>query len=318
MAGSGFPKKDTSEITSFTVDERSGVNEMPSVTKLLNRKKLENFKGSDLPAPPTPPPIPEMPQAAPSLETWSSPPTSPSGPMPTLELHIGESSQNASSSSAPSIQLEPPTTETQTPAVLELSVAPPVAAEIPAPSLAAQPGSGAAKPKIRKQTERHGAASNLAHWTREDLTKSRDPLAQSVIEALNRGATGALYLSVEAPAPGATPVFKATAECQAQLKANYWQGLLWDPKVVPELWNFLATKGCVELSPPGTVTYIKSNRNVARSAFGVSADEWLLLIRVGGERSLRGILCVLSKKTMVPDLQAVLQALNAPAPTKSA
>ena len=69
--------------------------------------------------------------------------------------------------------------------------------------------------------------------------------------------------------------------------------------------------GFIELTPPGTVTLQTSHRNVMRAVFGISSSEFLLLIRVGAAKETRGILVVVSTKSLQTELKSTLEFFQA-------
>ena len=125
------------------------------------------------------------------------------------------------------------------------------------------------------------------------------------------GVTNAVFLKITPPMGGATlPSFLSSAAVQPQDKYQLWTGMKWDPTVSPEAWNQLLKVGYVEFPPPGTYTNLQSVRNVARAAFGLVGEEWLTLIRVGSPTSCRGILSLISPKSLavtIPQVMPILQ-----------
>ncbi|MGK5083778.1 hypothetical protein WDW37_10790 [Bdellovibrionota bacterium FG-1] len=228
----------------FTVDnDESEMIDVPSVTRLLNRKKLsvsDNYKQ----------------QPALALDTL---------PPPTRE-----------------IELPPPT-------LLRIQLA---------------------KPRNNRKT-----APSLIAWKVEQLKAGPDPLGKGLALALDRGATCALFLSITTPPAGSpVPHFIGTAALAPPQKTELWSGLKWDPMLVPELWNHFVRAGFVELSPPSANTYIKSNRNVVRAAFGIDPQEWLLLVRAGPPTDCRGVLALVSETSIITELTSALALIGSPIP----
>lgn len=350
-------ERKASEITSFTVDaEVSGIQEMPSVTKLLNRKKLEKAATSTSAlksAVPTPPPFTKH-----APPTGSPPPmrigAASSAPAPALEIRLESVEIAPISPSALSLSLAPPPDHSQSaepqahahPAHFSDGGSTVVRArtqsgiEIPlsfhephatlpertrtdsrraAPSNAAPVASarvGGVRPAMRKNLSA-SSQNPLAAWNLAQLAGSNDSLAQALVRLANAaggGAHAALFLAVQPAVAGELPRFQSSAQWQADARLPLWAGVQWNPAWVPELWNPFIQAGAVELPPPGTVTHLKSNRNVMRGAFGAAADEWLLLLRVGSAQSLRGMLAVLSRKSLITEAQSLRALLESAEP----
>jgi hypothetical protein len=140
-------------------------------------------------------------------------------------------------------------------------------------------------------------------------------MGQGIATMFEKGARSVLFLSIVAAPPGSpVPHFTAAAAVASQEKLRLWTGMRWDPTVVPELWNLFVRTGCVELGPPATLTNVKSNRNVVRSAFGAAPQEWLLLVRSGPADGCRGILAFVAERSLATELAAALAQLSARAP----
>jgi hypothetical protein len=157
-------------------------------------------------------------------------------------------------------------------------------------------------------------AAELVQWELPRLKAGIDPLGQGLAQLFDKGVSAALFLAITPPPPGSpVPHFLASAAVlpRGADKTELWTGLKWDPTVVPELWNYFIRAGMVELSPPGTMTNITSNRNVVRGAFGVGKDEWLILVRAGTADSCRGVVALISRKTILPAVNSVLSLLQA-------
>jgi len=304
MNGQG-KKKD--EVTSFTVDsDRSGLHDMPSVTKLLNRKTLSKSGTlSTIPQPPAtppaaPPPFKGKPFSAPEAPstdfgiTLEAPPDSVPASSPTSltltapDLHEAPAPEApvalAASDLAIELSVDAPTQTTST-------------KPIPIPALKVQP----AQRRVTKET-----IPPLSAWGPEKLPPANAALAKALTALLaSKTLHHALYLAIApAPAGSPVPVFNATSALQAASKEVVWTGMCWDPRVVPEMWNYFLKAGFVEVSPPGTLTNQKSNRNVIRAAFGIQQDEWMTLVRIGPADGCQGVLALVSKRSITTELSA--------------
>lgn len=266
---------------SFTVDEttRTDLNTMPSVTRLLNRKKL------DLPSKP-------IDSADPLTPTTPVPPPIEEAPALSLEPS-SESSESNITFSPPEIELEIPIpsgeTHESSSSIIDSSVQ---------PQLITRPA------QVRSQP-----AGQLHYWDVRTLKSNRDPLAKGILQLLEKGAVSTLFMAlVSPPPPGATvPHFLATAIAGESAKDKIWNGLKWDPSMVPNVWNSFIRPGFVELSPPGNMTDPISQRNILRGAFGVRMEEYFLLVRIGSETTCRGALVIISKNSFLEELQNVME-----------
>lgn len=158
----------------------------------------------------------------------------------------------------------------------------------------------------------------LILWPVEILQSTPDPLAKAILFFLQKGAVQALFLGAT-PSPNGSqfPHFASIAAVQPQNKLAIWTGLKWDPTIVPELWDAFVISGCIELSPPGTLTNVSSHRNVVRSSFGLTKSEWLLIARVGPANACRGVVAIISPKSILNEFEQVKSILSTPISSKA-
>jgi len=169
------------------------------------------------------------------------------------------------------------------------------------------PGAPIQQPFIKKAAKKPPISSNqLIEWDRALLLSSPDPMAEGILGLLEIGANCGVYLSHVSKPPKGVPPLIATASIFPNEKLPFWNGLGWDPKIHPDIWNQIESKGFVEFSPPETMTLPQSNRNIARTAFGVSQSEWLTLIYVGTKKKNRGIFACTSAHSILADVQRLL------------
>jgi hypothetical protein len=154
-------------------------------------------------------------------------------------------------------------------------------------------------------------SQKLILWDTKVLESGIDPLGKGIALMMKKGALSVLFLSITLPPGSPVPHFSSSAAVLPKNKDKIWTGLRWDPTVVPEMWNYFIKSGNVELSPPGTQTVLSSSRNVIRAAFGLQADEWLLLVRAGPANACRGIVAFVSKSSLQTPLVEALPLLNA-------
>ena len=241
--------KENKELSSsFTVDsDISSVHEMPSITRLLNRKSFTKTIAS--------PSSPSLAPEEPPSQTF--------------------------------ISLDPPAPTT----------------EGAGPSIASQP--------TRQRPQ--GALKPLHVWDPTTLRQGNDPLGKALASLLESGVTRALFLSIH-PVAGRLSLFNASSAVNAGEKEAVWTGLCWDPTLLPGVWQQLISAGFVELPPPGTMTNLHSERNVSRAAIDVLPEEGLYLARVGTPQHCRGIIALISQKSLTAPLKQLLLMLSAAPP----
>lgn len=272
----------------FNIDaEETGALDIPSVTRLLNRKKLE------------------------SAQTKEAEPIS-------SEIEIQE--KNGEFAIPTEIELTTPI-EASTSTALELN--PSESGTTPPPFEPKPQSQAKVQPAKRSLTSSQASSSQkeLAEWTIQTLKRSQDPLAQAVTLLIDEYQAGpVLFLALRsAPATAdseSVPYFEATAGFDLSEKRLFWTGLNWKPEAVPELWNIFVQDGFVELPPPGTQTVASSVRNITRSAYGVRSEEWITLVRVGPEEACRGVLAIVSHGSLNGSIEKV-QEICSVLPEKS-
>lgn len=322
-------KVKTDLSTSFTVDGTDdSEGEIPSVTRLLNRKSFGKSASSNKTAPPA------------ELASTASV-TPPHAPAP-IQKDATSVALSLCDAQDPPVVIERIEEHSPAPEAIPMPVLPEVAVaaapaavqEAPEPAAEADPVAGvdsavAAAPEqgtpaqgvsvtAKKSAGRRNRSVTpqkpLIVWTPSALKSDRDPLAQALTAFLSYGVTQALFLAIQPPPPGSTaPIFAATAAVNAGAKAAIWAGLNWDPSILPHVWAQIISVGFSEQPPPGSMTDIQSARNVARSAFDVGSDEFLVIIRVGNTQLCRGLLVLISPKSMLGHVQKLMSTLSATA-----
>lgn len=270
--------KETFTIDSDTSQIENSSTEMPSLTKLLNRKTLGTMTKK---APP--------PSISPSPETISNKEFSSEIIPPPLKRPLSQPSTPSSTLQTPSPVQSPPKQSSSSQSTL----------------LKIQP--------IRRKTK--NTIQPLHIWTFAQLKTGKDPLGQGIILLLEKGAKSALFLTVSTTTDESkAPLFQSSAIVRGNSQIGLWTGLRWDPNLVPETWNVFLKLGFVELTPPSAETNIQSNRNVIRTAFGITSEEYLLLVRVGPLTSMRGVVAFISTKSIATELPKAMALLFSPKP----
>jgi hypothetical protein len=365
----------------FTLDsEITGLMEVPSVTRLLNRKKLGLGKGAneepssvDVKKPAEPPASPPSFEAPLNLSNVSDPSEAPAPAFgkndislsiakegaPEFKIETSSGQSVSPPSSAPALSLAPSSSEIKlelssdqpldlvlspaapsppnllnpvesqaadSPFMIEAPAPAPVEAPVEIPVEAPKKDPAFAlkiQPSARKADRRGN--SRLILWETGILKSGLDPLGKGLALLLEKGAEQALFLAITAPPPGSpVPHFLATAAVAPREKLGFWTGLKWNPTVVPELWNQFVKTGQVEIPPASMLTRGGSKRPsfevVVRQAFGaVEEQDYLLLIRCGPASACRGVLAVISKKSMLSELAEASQLIGSlPTPAKAA
>lgn len=284
-------RKSEGTLTSFTVDaDVSGVHEMPGITKLLNRKKLESSSTYTQSTPTTPPPF--------------HPPTPPqTGVELSIQLEsLGQTPLPVDPNPGISLSLEP--AEISLPeatVVLSTPVTEPSA--VTRPARAARPRSAAA----------------LEQWETASLKRSAEPLHKAICALADHGVKEILYFSPQQPghslthsqinSPAAPLQFAATAALtQLPARLSLWQGIRWNMAKFPDLWQEFQNTGRVDFTAPGTVTQIQSTRNIMRTSLGLGSDasQHLTLLRVGSAKNPQGLIAAISASPLSEFPEALL------------
>ncbi len=171
------------------------------------------------------------------------------------------------------------------------------------------------KPIIKVKTARRNTPNNpdpeLIEWKMKTLEKSKDPLARGLLEFIRAGAKQALFLiQSKNPESKMVPLFIYSAAFKPENKTTLWKGLRWDPRLVSDLWSQIIQKGFFELGPPEPSTIATSARNVTRGAFGLDSNQWLTVVTVGSKDACRGLLAVISDRSLsavLPGAMVILQ-----------
>ena len=192
----------TASIIKYVVEGDGGDgNEMPSVTRLLNRKKL-GLKSAPATPPPTPTPVPVIPRFEPlALESNAPAPvpetSSSNGDGISISMELSTDSSFVLESSGPPPQAPPQASpQASTHAELELSV----------PEIVAQ-----VVPITTKKAALKKPGPTLTSWRKEQFQTSSDPLQTAILKILDAGVQSLLYLNYKEPMKsGGFPTFQAS------------------------------------------------------------------------------------------------------------
>ena len=273
-------KKDTSnksQLSVFTTDNTTTGVSIPSITQLLNRKSVQKLSPSEPPLPPKK----SKKKIRFNQKASATPPPFFAG------------NNTGSISIVPNV---------------------PTPAENPKNELldSIQEPLTPSNPKIQsiKRSTPRAAKHPLLEWDMKTLRQNTDPMAETLALIFEQGASSALFMVIGPAGPFGVPIFSSTATVNGKYRTGIWTGLKWDPSIVPETWNQFVKEGYAELSPPGTSTNRNRDRNVVRLAFGIEQDEWLLLLRAGPVTQCRGVLAIVSKRSLADYIHNVLKLIQ--------
>jgi hypothetical protein len=285
-------------------------------------------------APPVIAPIPETPRAsaspvpftppadAPALEVTHVPSEQPAAPE---EIKINEISlatdtrflatESASSTSAAASATPPPSEVKEEGIAISLSLEGETS-ESPLP-----PETAAEKPVPEKTTSEKNAGIRTSEraltrtmdyrpariWNRDELKFGQDPLGTGMNAILESGKSkGMLFL--QAKADSKRPTFESFAVSDVEERRFAWlSGMTWDSLALPELWSAFIKAGVLEISPPSgpqKMTAQLQARLLARRLFDASAEETLTLVKIGSKMTTRGILVILSKGSVLNEVNS--------------
>jgi hypothetical protein len=147
----------------------------------------------------------------------------------------------------------------------------------------------ASKPLSIQKTQLKTPKKPLGNWTAEQLKLASDPMGKGLANLFrSEYVQAALYMSFQTT--GSNSQFVASAGVNIENGSPFWVGLKWLPQQFAEVWHTLVDEGFVEFEP--------SLHNITRTAFDVSNDHWLTLIRVGSPTKCRGIIAIVSTNSI--------------------
>lgn len=153
------------------------------------------------------------------------------------------------------------------------------------------------RPEIQaiKPRTRYHAKSNLIQWNVPALQKARDPFHQGVLYLIENGAKQALLLC---PQASSTVLFEANSAYDPQAKEAIWSGLTFDPAWMGDLAELFLKMGYIELTPE------REENSFLASTFGIEKNEWALLVRCGSPKACTGILILVSNQSIKHQVKA--------------
>jgi hypothetical protein len=279
-------------------DPDTGAQEVPTLTSLMNRKKLEVSKGSK-------PSTPKIQIDEESLFERGSPtpvaekPKSPSA----SKSASGDITLADADASEQGFEIESNQLKTN--------------AYLSRPSSAPAPGAKSGNMKLASKAaapDRRGSRPKLSIWTPETLKQGKEPYEKALQRLLGRGLTSALYLQGDQRAPfnqKLPPIFIARIAFGSRQQLAVWNGLRWDPEASMKLWNELYQASYLELVPPsaGIPSPAPNPRTFLRSAFGVDPQDMLTLVRIGSGETTHGMLALLSRSSLKEEIESLLSTL---------
>lgn len=149
--------------------------------------------------------------------------------------------------------------------------------------------------QVVKPSTRQTHKSNLIQWSKAALTKAKDPFHRGVLHLIENGANQALLLCPQAKSK---VLFEANSCFEAGSKWAIWNGLTFDPAWMGEQAMKFLKQGFIELSP------VREANSFLASTFGVEKNEWILLIRCGSPQACTGILVLISNQSVKDKVKA--------------
>ena len=246
MADQPKPKQPTKIVGPTHWDPETGSQEVPTLTSLMNRKKLDVSKGSN-----------------PSTQTSKSAAKSPAPGDITVA-----GTTNASR------QLEFETNQLKTNAYIPRLAKP---APVNSASVSASPQKPSTPAAV---PERRLSRPQLNYWTPDSLKAGPEAHEKALMKLLPKGLGAALYLQADQRAPvnrTLPPLFVARTAFGSRQQLAVWNGLRWDPAQFQALWNELFSAGYLELAAQsaGIPSPTPSPKAFLRSAFGADPSEIL-------------------------------------------
>ena len=194
-----------------------------------------------------------------------------------------------------------------TPAPFRAPVAPPAAPPKPVAVAAVLPA----------QSKKQRTQVPLAKWKKEFLERSKENLSQAASQIVAAGGEHILSLAKNALLKSARDAWLANAAfTESAYFENCWKGLRWEAKSLPGILKILATEGVVEIEPAGPA----STEEMAslRKVCGARPNEWVTLLRVGSASDFRGILLMISQKSVAEKARSLISSLATPPVAKAA
>lgn len=295
--------KKTSENFAFTVDfdsdNSSLLGEMPSITKLLNRKKLGRIT-------PSAPPRPNL----------SRLPSDPSAlPFAPVVQEAEAEAENEDTLSEIQPLTPPPAPPRRLQKAATFAAVPPPA---PTPAPHAQSHTQAparVTPALRRSSI--NPTQSLAHWETSRLQTSTDPFSKTLAQLLANGAHSCLFFSLVPPSRGLLPQFVATAWAGERDRSKIWKGSQWNPVLTPSIWSRFMKSGWVELPLIGAISQ-GDEVAILRAAFGCQTGEWGLLLRAGTAEACKGLVVLFSQQSLSQLVPAIIRALSPSRNSKAA
>lgn len=337
MASDGNDKSNPDDKTvSYVVDSES-TTEMPTITTLLNRKKLDISSSSGKQAGSDKSDNQKIKQEVTSIT------------IETQDIQdVVFESNNAVEQSRPVSQspneLTPPTDEQNVTLEMEAVQPKQEVAKPKAPKQEAKktPELVAVKKTVDKKTDQHALElrnrkpeastqirvaigfgnrrmpERLLKWQTSQLETATDPIAKGLKHLLTAGAKEALFLTISKETKDARlPSFRASAAFADRPKLVQWTGLKLDTSSFPEIWDSLKKTKHIILGPPGTKTNAESTRNLLRTVFVVESEDYLILFRTGAPAACRGVLAIIAASPMPDAVPEAIKLLGQAPPEKT-
>lgn len=148
----------------------------------------------------------------------------------------------------------------------------------------------------------------------ESLAQSPSPILQGVRVIQERTRLHGALVFESGDAAG---VFRAVGCVGLDERSDLFTGMQFDSNQFSDLWNRLSRFGFIEFSPLGISGQGNFDRAAFRTAFGVSGNEWMTLVRLGTSDAVYGVAVLFTEgsvQTHLPHFHRVTGTdLNRPA-----
>jgi len=176
--------------------------------------------------------------------------------------------------------------------------------------------STATKIKVVERRSAKRTYESLIEWRRDHLKSGSDPMGKALASLFEKDATSALFLAAQNKGPNNTLQFSSSAAHASVERMRLWTGISWDPSTAGDIWNKFLNEGYLELAP--LVIQSQHGKILTRSAFGLEAGEWGIIVRCGTKESCRGLILITSKKSILTEIKLIQSSFTTPLPAKMA
>jgi len=155
---------------------------------------------------------------------------------------------------------------------------------------------------IKRASRRPGqfSRSTMVQWSLKELKKSKSKFAQKIVQVAQEGVEEVLYFEPLPSPPGSTQIsnlFLASSAMATEKKWLIWQGLQIGPQSLPKLWQKIAQSGGAEFEPDEAL------KTGLRAAFGTESKEWITFLALYKKGNIEGVIAFVSQKSVISCLK---------------